>query len=86
MPASEKLCLKLNDFQENVNTVFADLRKYCDFTDVTLACEDGNQIEAHTIILSATSPFLKNLLKGNKHAHPMIYMKGMNSEDLFGNS
>ena len=82
MLPSEKLCLKLNDFQENVNTAFADLRKDCDFTNVTLACEDGNQIEAHKIILSASSPFFENLLKKNKHAHPLIYMKGINSEDL----
>ena len=53
MQTSEKFCLRWNDFQENVNTAFSDLRKDCDFTDVTLASEDGQQIEAHKVILSA---------------------------------
>ena len=82
MPTSEKFCLRWNDFQENVNTAFRDLRKDCDFTDVTLACEEGHQVEAHKVILSASSPFFMNLLKRNKHAHPLIYMRGMKSEDL----
>ena len=42
MSSSEKFCLKWNDFQENINTAFVDLRKDVDFTDVTLACDDGN--------------------------------------------
>ena len=43
----EKLCLKWNDFQENVNTAFGSMREDNEFADVTLACEDGQQIEAH---------------------------------------
>ena len=82
MQTSEKFCLKWNDFQENVNTAFKDLRTDNEFTDVTLACEDGHQVDAHKVILSASSPFFQNLLKRNKHAHPLIYMRGMNSEDL----
>ena len=82
MPTSEKVCLRWNDFQENINTAFRDLRKDSDFTDVTLACEDGHQIEAHKVILASSSPVFQNLLKRNKHAHPLIYMRGMKSEDL----
>ena len=79
---SEKLRLKWNDFQENVNTAFGNLREYADFTDVTLACEDGQQIEAHKVILTASSPFFESLLKRNRHPHPLIYMRGMKFEDL----
>ena len=79
---SEKLCLKWNDFQENVNSAFGSLREDNEFTDVTLACEDGQQIEAHKVILAASSPFFQNLLKKNKHPHPLIYMRGMKSENL----
>ena len=78
----EKFCLKWNDFQDNVKTVFSSLRKDIDFTDVTLACEDGNQVEAHKVILATSSPFFQNLLRRNKHIHPIIYMRGMKSEDL----
>ena len=49
---------------------------------MTLACEDGQQIEAHKVILAASSPFFKNLLKKNKHPHPLIFMRGTKSEDL----
>ena len=82
MAISEKLCLRWNDFQENVTTAFRDLRNDIEFTDVTLAFEDGHQVEAHRVILSASSPLFQKLLKMNKHAHPLIYMRGMKSEDL----
>ena len=47
---SEKLCLRWNDFQTNLQTSFKELRGDSDFTDVTLACGDQN-IKAHKMIL-----------------------------------
>ena len=79
---SEKLCLKWNDFQENVNAAFGNLREDNEFADVTLACEDGQQIEAHKVILAASSPFFQTLLRRNRHPHPLIYMRGVKSENL----
>ena len=75
---SEKLCLQWNDFKENIISSLGNLREDQEFTDVTLACEDGRRIEAHKIILAGSSPFFDNLLKRNKHSHPLVYMKGMN--------
>ena len=49
---------------------------------MTLACEDGHQIEAHKVILAASSPFFQAILKRNKHSHPLIYMRGVKSVDL----
>merc|ERR1712129_75877 len=80
--SDEKLCLKWNDFQENVTSAFGERRKDIEFADVTLACEDGNQVEAHKVILASASPFFLDLLRRNKNPHPLIYMRGMNSEDL----
>ena len=77
----EKLCLKWNDFQDLVQTSFAELRNDTDFTDVTLACEDQS-IKAHKVILSACSPFFSKLLKNHLHPQPLIYMRGMKSCDL----
>ena len=57
MNTDEKLCLQWNDFKENVTSAFGDLRKDKEFTDVTLACEDGQQVEAHNVVLVASSPF-----------------------------
>ena len=79
---SEKLCLQWNDFKENITASFGNLRHDDDFTDVTLACEDGKQVDAHKVILATSSPVFKNILKRNKHAHPILYMRGMKSEDL----
>ena len=79
---SEKLCLQWNDFNDNVKTAFGNLREDIDFTDVTLACEDGRQVQVHKVILAASSPFFQNILKRNQHPHPLIYMRGLKSEDL----
>ena len=79
---AEKLWLQWNDFQDIVKSAFGHLRASTDFVDVTLACEDGQQIEAHKMILAASSPFFQRILKSNKHSHPLIYMKGMKTDDL----
>ena len=79
---AEKLCLQWNDFKQNISTSFRDLRGDKEFTDVTLACEDGQQVEAHKAILASSSPFFKELLMKNKHPHPLLYMRALRSEDL----
>ena len=66
------LSLKWKDFQENMRTQFGSLRESQDFTNVTLACEDGQQVEAHKVILAASSPFFQKLLGRNKHPHPLF--------------
>ena len=79
---SEKLCLQWNDFQENIKSAFGNLRDDNYFTDVTLACEDGQQVESHKVILAASSPFFQKILGRNKHPHPLIFMKGVRYDDL----
>ena len=77
-----KLNIKCNDFQENTCATFGSLREDKDFADVTLACEDGQQVETHRVILAASSPFFQNLLKRNQHPHPLIFMRNVSSENL----
>ena len=79
---AEKLCVKWNEFQDNICQAFGNLRKDTDFSDVTLACEDGEQIEAHRVVLAASSNFFQKLFSRTKHPHPLIYLKGIRSEDL----
>ena len=79
---SEKLCLQWNDFKENVNSAFGKLRNDKEFSNVTLACEDGQEIEAHKVILAASSPFFEKILQKSKHPHPLIYLRGFQSKDL----
>ena len=82
MSHSEKLCLKWNDFQENITSAFESLREDLEFTDVTLVCQDSQQVAAHKAILVSSSPFFRDVLKMNKHPHPVIYMRGLKYEDL----
>jgi len=79
--ATEKFCLRWNDFESNISTAFRELRDDKDFFDVTLACED-EQIQAHKVILSACSPFFRGVLRRNPHAHPLLYLKGVKFTDL----
>ena len=82
MYTAEKLCLQWNDFKESVQKTIANLRVTNEFTDVTLATEGGEKIEAHKVILASSSPFFENLLKKNHHPHPLIYLRGVTSEHL----
>jgi len=81
MMASEKFCLRWNDFESNVSVAFRELREEKDFFDVTLACDD-NQVQAHKVILSACSPFFRNILRRNPHQHPLLYLKGVKYQEL----
>jgi len=78
---TEKFCLKWNDFESNISGAFKDIRDAKDFFDVTLACDD-DQLQAHKVILSACSPFFRNILKRNPHQHPLLYLKGVKYSDL----
>ena len=78
----EKLCLKWNDFQKNLNSAFSLFRNENEFADVTLACEDGTQVETHKVILASSSPFFMEILKKNKHPHPLIFMRGVKADVL----
>ena len=80
---SEQLCLQWSDFKDNIISSFGILRKENDFTDVTLVSGDGHQVDSHKMVLASGSPVFKNILKGNKQSHPLIYMRGLKSDDLF---
>ena len=82
MNLSDKLSLKWNEFKETISTSFVSLRKNNELSDVTLACEDGQQLEAHKVVLALSSPFFQNLLIRNKHTHPLLFMRGIRFEDL----
>ena len=79
---TEQLRLQWKDFKENITNAFATLRDDNDLSDVTLVCEDGKQIDAHRVVLCISSPFFQNVFQKAKHAHPLVYMRGMKSENL----
>ena len=82
MAMSGKLSLQWHDFRDHTADAFGKLLKDNNFTDVNLACNDGRQIEAHKVVLAVSSPFFQNLLEKNAHTHPLIYMRGVKSENL----
>ena len=79
---SEKLNLEWHEFRENTANTFGSLRENADFADVTLVCKDGQKMEAHKLILASSSPVFQNILKGNQHAHPLVFMRAVKSDDL----
>jgi len=77
----ENYNLMWGDFTSNLSLTVKDLRNDADFLDVSIACEDDT-IDAHKVILSAASPFFRNILKKNKHPHPYIYLNGVKLKDM----
>merc|ERR1719357_1340370 len=80
--SSEKFCLQWTDFQDNIQSSFKDLRENIYLSDVTLACKDGQNIETHKVIICASSPILREIIMMNKHPHPLIYLKGVNTKNM----
>ena len=82
MTTEEKVCLKWNDHSTNLGETFSELRADQCLLDVTLACEDGKQIEAHKVVLTAGSLFFRNIINIKKLDTLIIYMRGFDSSDL----
>jgi len=78
---SEKFCLRWNDFESHISGSLKDIRDARDFFDVTLVCEE-EQLQAHKVIISACSPFFRNILQRNPHQHPLVYLKGVKYAEL----
>lgn len=62
MAPDPQFCLRWNNFQTNITSQFETLRQDEDFVDVTLTCE-GKSVKAHKVVLSACSPYFKELFK-----------------------
>lgn len=82
MSSDNKFCLKWDDFKETVSKTFQNLCMDKNFSDVTLISEGNLKIEAHKVILAASSPVFQEILKQNPHSNPLIYMRGIKSNDL----
>ena len=80
--APEMAHLEWNEFRNTAAKTFQNLRSDSHFTDVTLACGDGQQVLAHKIVLSSCSNFFRDVLVQNPHQHPLIYLKGVDMQDL----
>ena len=77
-----KCSLEWQEFQENAVDMFSSLRLDADFSDVTLVCEDNQQIAAHKVILASSSHLIKEMLQNTKHDHPLLYFWGVKPRHL----
>lgn len=77
----QQFCLRWNNYQSNLTNVFDQLLQSESFVDVTLAC-DGHSIKAHKMVLSACSPYFRQLFFENPCQHPIIILKDINWPEL----
>lgn len=66
MVDTQHFCLRWNNYQSSITSAFENLRDDEDFVDVTLAC-DGKSLKAHRVVLSACSPYFRELLKVSEY-------------------
>ncbi|KAI5720970.1 hypothetical protein M8J77_014079 [Diaphorina citri] len=71
--ANQHYCLRWNNYQSNMTSVFHHLLRTEAFVDVTLACNEQS-LKAHKVVLSACSSYFQKLLIENPCKHPTIIM------------
>merc|ERR1712179_659961 len=61
---------------------FKDLYDDQNFTDVTLATNDGENVKAHRNIICSISPVFKAILLSSNKMQPIIYLRGIANQSL----
>jgi len=81
MGTDQRFSLRWNNYQSHLVTAFESLMEEKEFVDVTLGVE-GKKLPAHKMLLSACSPYFRELLKGNQCSHPIIVLRDVKYDDL----
>ncbi|KAK7873553.1 hypothetical protein R5R35_008796 [Gryllus longicercus] len=71
----QQYCLRWNNHRTNLLTVFDDLLRSEAFTDVTLACEGGQSVKCHKMVLAACSSYFQALFTELPCQHPVVVLK-----------
>ncbi|XP_013193103.2 uncharacterized protein LOC106136952 isoform X3 [Amyelois transitella] len=79
--ATQRFCLRWNNHQSNMLSVFDQLLHAETFTDVTLAV-DGQLLKAHKMVLSACSPYFQALFVNHQEKHPIVILKDVPYADM----
>jgi len=79
--AVDHFCLRWNNYQSNMVSELDILRTEEYLVDVTLCCE-GHKFRAHKVILSACSPYFRNVFKENPCEHPVVILKDVSPDDV----
>jgi len=81
MASDQRFSLRWNNYQTHLVTAFESLLEGQEFIDVTLGCE-GRKLPAHKMLLSACSPYFRELLKDNLCQHPIIVLRDVTYTDM----
>ncbi|CAK1599992.1 unnamed protein product [Parnassius mnemosyne] len=79
--ATQRFCLRWNNHQSNMLSVFDQLLHAETFTDVTIAV-DGQFLKAHKMVLSACSPYFQALFLNHQEKHPIVILKDVPYSDM----
>ncbi|XP_017786473.1 PREDICTED: protein tramtrack, alpha isoform-like isoform X3 [Nicrophorus vespilloides] len=77
----QRFCLRWNNHQSNLLSVFDQLLHDESFVDVTLAVE-GQLLKAHKMVLSACSPYFQALFVNHPDKHPIVILKDVPYSDM----
>ena len=78
----ESFILTKNNYEDSTKTIFKNLLKDVEFTDVTLALNDEKQVKGHKAILGASSSFFRKIFQQNAVANLVLYLKGISTKDM----
>ena len=83
-PSHDNYCLQWENFQTSLSSSLNSLRSEPEnsLCDVTLISDDELNFSAHKVILSACSPFFKNVFSKTIQPNPFIYLGGVSSKNL----
>ena len=79
---TDQLNLSWDLFSDHLQLMSRELFNAEKHSDVTLVCEDQIQFKAHRIILSACSSVFRNIIDNNPSQHPLIYLRGIQSQEM----
>ena len=71
-----------DSYPSHLRTMLVGMMTSSAYTDVTLVCGDQVQFKAHKVVLSASSPVMRNILESNNSDNPLIYLRGVQHEDM----
>ena len=81
MTDHQRFSLRWNNYQSQLVQAFDSLLDSKDLVDVTLGVE-GKKLTAHKMLLSACSPYFRELLRDNPCQHPIIILRDVSYEDV----
>ena len=83
MASPSEYCLRWNNHQHNLLDSFQTLLQDEAFCDVTLACDDGQIIRAHRLVLASCSTYFASLLSATStQDHPIIILKDVRGQEM----